>query len=439
MNNYTVTQLNRHIKHLLENQVSTVCVTGEISNLSRPASGHYYFTLKDNTAQVRCCFFKNRHRSDAHAILKNGQKIELSGKPSLYEARGDYQLIVESVADAGLGDLHRQFELLKKKLSALGLFDPENKNNIPRFPTNIGVITSPTGAAIRDILTTLGRRYPLAPVIIYPTEVQGAHAAPQIIKALNSAIHDNRCDVLLLARGGGSIEDLWAFNDENLAYAINKCPTPIVSGVGHETDFTIADFVSDIRTATPTAAAETITPDQQELIAWFNAAVHRLSLATRKHLQHKQLLLNHASQKLQSPARLIQSYWQSLDYLRNQLVLAVQKKIAGSHHHQQLLTTKLQTLNPLLKIKTQKQQLAMLQTTLIQTMHSKLAQLTSQLRAQCATLHAVSPLATLDRGYAIATKQTTVLTNSKQTHTGDVINIRLATGSLVCEVINKGE
>ena len=360
----TVSQLNRHVRTYLEYEMGEVCVAGEISNLSKPASGHFYFTLKDATAQVRCVFFRNRHVGAASRGLQNGQQVVARGKLSLYEARGDYQLIVEQLDEAGQGDLYRQFELLKVKLAALGLFDAARKKPLPRIPDCIGVITSSTGAALHDILTTLGRRFPLIPVIVYPSDVQGKQAAPQLINALQRANRERRCDVLVLARGGGSIEDLWAFNDEYLAHAIANSSIPVVSGVGHETDVTIADFVADLRAATPTAAAEAVVPDHPRRMA-----------VIRLDARHPGLLLQQARSRVQG-----------------------------------------------------------VEANLIQKMNGKLTQLKQHFMQQLVTLHAVSPLATLDRGYAIATYRKKVLVDSQQVKVGDVIDVRLAKGSLVCEI-----
>ena len=296
----TVTQLNRHVRTYLEYEMGEVNVSGEISNLSKPVSGHVYFTLKDATAQVKCVYFRNRHNQASHG-MQNGQQVIARGKLSLYEARGDYQLIVEQLDEAGQGDLYRQFELLKVKLAALGLFDAVRKKPLPRIPDCIGVISSATGAALQDILTTLGRRFPLIPVIVYPSDVQGKQAAPQLVKALQRANHEKRCDVIILARGGGSIEDLWAFNDECLAHAIASSRIPIVSGVGHETDFTIADFVADLRAATPTAAAESVVPDRLDLMARLQTIQGALISAIARFIKHKQLLLAHEVQKIASP------------------------------------------------------------------------------------------------------------------------------------------
>ncbi|MDX2346376.1 MAG: exodeoxyribonuclease VII large subunit, partial [Legionella sp.] len=263
---FTVATLNQHIRRWLEKDIGPIAVEGEVSNLSRPASGHAYFSLKDPSAQLRCVFFKGRHRKNTEAILQNGQALILRGTLSVYEARGDYQLIVESIEAAGAGNLFQQFEALKLKLKTLGLFDTSRKKTWPKYPNTIALITSPTGAAIRDMQSTLKKRFPLTEVKLYPTEVQGERAAPQLITAIKQANIDATADVILLARGGGSIEDLWAFNDEALAYAISDSNIPIISGVGHETDFTISDFVADLRAETPTAAAVAATPDQRQLL-----------------------------------------------------------------------------------------------------------------------------------------------------------------------------
>jgi exodeoxyribonuclease VII large subunit len=243
---YTVSRLNREARATLERGLGVLWVEGELSNFSQPASGHWYFTLKDRDAQLRCAMFRQRN-SGIRFVPKSGQHVLVRGRISLYEPRGDYQLIADYMEEAGLGALNREFERLKAKLIAEGLCDPGRKRPLPAFPRRIGVVTSPTGAAIRDILHILRRRFPPASVLIYPTAVQGAAAVPEIVDALSLAAARNECDVLIVARGGGSIEDLWAFNDEAVARAICASPIPVVSGVGHEIDFTIADFVADAR------------------------------------------------------------------------------------------------------------------------------------------------------------------------------------------------
>lgn len=431
----TVSQLNRQVKSYLENELGLVHVEGEISNLSKPVSGHFYFTLKDSGAQIRCVFFKNRHFGSIATKLSDGLHIVASGKLSLYEARGDYQLIVEQVTEAGLGALYQRFEELKNKLIAEGLFNPENKKPIPQMPQTIGVITSTTGAAIRDILSTLARRYPLARVFVYPSEVQGASAAQQLIKALERAHQDQKCDVIILARGGGSIEDLWAFNDEQLARQIARSTIPIVSGVGHETDFTIADFVADYRAETPTAAATIVTPDCVELFKLLNHSMLRLQEAIRRTLQKNHIKLQHLKDKISSPEKAIASYWQTTDYLERQLMTAITRLLQHKKHQLALFQQQLHTQNPQTEIKQTKIVLQQLTTQLIQLMQNKMQQLNYQFHNQLSTLHAVSPLATLDRGYAIASQKGKVLFSSTEVTVGDPIEVRLAQGALECEVL----
>lgn len=432
----TVSQLNRQVRSWLEHEMGLVHVEGEVSNLTKPASGHFYFTLKDATAQIRCVYFKNRHSSEDPNNLQNGQQVLTRGRLSLYEARGDYQLIVDQIQKAGVGDLYRQFELLKTKLSALGLFADARKRTLPRFPAVIGIITSASGAALRDILTTLARRYPVATVRVYSSDVQGKLAAPQLINAIQQANHDQYCDVLILARGGGSIEDLWAFNDEQLALTIANSQIPIVSGVGHETDFTIADFVADLRAATPTAAAEAVTPNRVDLVAFFQSIEAQLHRAISRFMQHQQLLLAHEIQKISSPKQLISSHWQSLDYLTSHMQHALQQLLAKKSHEFHLASARLHAKNPVVLLQQAKSELQILKRAMCQHMQFIINQRKQQFATQLATLHAVSPLATLDRGYAIATYQNKVLLSSKQVNIGDVVDIRLASGKLTSQILS---
>jgi exodeoxyribonuclease VII large subunit len=430
----SVSQLNQQVKNYLENELGMVYVEGEISNLSRPSSGHLYFTLKDNNAQVRCAFFKNRHLPPSTSQLKDGQHLVVRGKLSLYEPRGDYQLIVDSITEAGLGALYQRFEELKNKLALEGLFNSANKKAIPVMPRAIGIITSTSGAAIQDILSTLGRRFPLARVLIYPSEVQGAGAAQQLIKALQRANTDKRCEVLILARGGGSIEDLWSFNDEQLARQIAQSLIPVVSGVGHETDFTIADFVADYRAETPTAAAIAVTPDCVELDKLLDHALLRLQESMLRLVQKNQIKLQYLMDKLSSPKTAIARYWQTLDYLEKQLVLCMNQSLKHKKHQFQMYSHQLHAQNPKIQIKQTQALLQQHFAALILCIQNKMNQLKFQLKTQLATLHAVSPLATLDRGYAIATRQDKVLFSSKQVQVGDLIKLRLAQGTLDCKV-----
>ncbi|MGL5743108.1 MAG: exodeoxyribonuclease VII large subunit [Legionella sp.] len=435
----TVSQLNRQVKSYLENELGIVHVEGEISNLSKPVSGHFYFTLKDSNAQVRCVYFKNRHISSLTTQLSDGQHIVASGRLSLYEARGDYQLIVEQITKAGLGALYQRFEELKNKLAAEGLFNTTRKKPLPSMPQAIGVITSTTGAAIRDILSTIDRRFPLATVFIYHSEVQGAVAAQQLITALHRANMEKQCDVLLLARGGGSIEDLWAFNDEQLARQIAQSSIPIVSGVGHETDFTIADFVADYRAETPTAAATAVTPDCTELFKLLNHAISRLDDAMHRFLLKYQIKLQHLIDKISSPQKTIASYWQTTDYLERQLISAMSTMLKHKKHQLHLSINQLHVKNPKVQIKQTQIILRQITSQLIQCVQNKVKQLNYQLSTQLATLYAVSPLATLERGYAIATKKDKVLFSTQQIRIGDTINVRLAQGNLTCAVTQTEE
>ena len=321
----TVTQLNRFIRQWLEQDLGEVRVEGEISNATHAASGHCYFTLKDAHAQLRCVYFRNRKRLTTPFVPANGQYVLIKGMLSIYEARGDYQLIVEDISEAGLGPLHQAFLQLKAKLNAAGLFDIERKQSIPTLPRCIGIITSPKGAALHDILTTLKRRYPLAKTKLYPCEVQGNQASLQLINAVTEANQQPQCDVLIMARGGGSLEDLWPFNNEQLAYAIAQSTIPIVTGIGHQTDFTIADFVADFRAATPTAAAEKVTPDWTQLLQLFQHLKERLK---------------------QSMQRTLRAHWQNLDYLTRQLQQLSQRHLTQKKHELMLLTEALDRLSP---------------------------------------------------------------------------------------------
>lgn len=435
----SVSQLNREVKSYLENEIGVIHVEGEVSNLSKPSSGHFYFTLKDSNAQIRCVFFKSRHIGPLSNKLSDGQQIVASGKLSLYEARGDYQLIVEQLTEAGLGELYQRFEELKNKLAAEGLFLQARKKPLPVIPQTIGIVTSTSGAAIRDILSTLARRFPLAKVIIYPSEVQGATASLQLIKALKAANTDQRCDVIILARGGGSIEDLWAFNDEQLARQIAASIIPIVSGVGHETDFTIADFVADYRAETPTAAAAVVTPNCIDLVNMLNNAASRLQVAINRITQDYQLKLKHLIDKISSPQQNIAVYWQTVDYLERRLQSNLAHLINKKKHQLHLFSMQLNANNPKTYMEQTQIRLMQISVQLIQQIQIKINHLKYQLNSNLSTLHAVSPLATLDRGYAIATKQHQVLLSIAQVQIRDTIEVRLANGSLTCEVKNVHE
>jgi exodeoxyribonuclease VII large subunit len=342
---FTVTQLNRLVRELLEGSIPLLWVGGEISNLTRAASGHWYFSLKDGTAQVRCVMFRNRN-----AYLgwqpKEGDKVEARALVSLYEARGEFQLTVESLQKAGLGALFEAFEKLKQKLELEGLFATEKKRALPALPKQIGIVTSPDAAALRDVLTTLKRRMPGIPVIIYPTPVQGKGSAETIAKAINAASSRAECDVLIVCRGGGSMEDLWSFNEEIVARAIAACSMPVISGVGHETDFTIADFAADRRAPTPTAAAELVSPDRAGMLHKVQQTMQRLDRQMSFGLQNRMQRLDILSHRLIHPGERIQQRKTALDHLQVRLHNTINQQLALRQTQLHRLSQNLEHLAP---------------------------------------------------------------------------------------------
>jgi len=433
---YTVSQLNRETADLLGGHFLSIFVGGEISNLSIPSSGHCYFTLKDVNAQVRCAMF--RHQRKQSFKPENGKQVVVKAQVSLYEPRGDYQLIVEYLEEAGAGALRRAFDALKLKLSEEGLFSASHKKNLPTLPKTIGVITSPSGAAIRDILTVLRRRFAAVPVIIYPVAVQGENAKYEIVKAIATANNLNQCDVLILARGGGSLEDLWAFNEEMVARAIYASQIPVISGVGHETDVTIADFVADLRAATPSAAAEHATPDQQQWLHKFNELEVRLQ-------QHLQRLLRQQQQKIdwlngrlqqQHPKQKLTRNQQRLDELELNLKKAVQLKLSHNRRTIEIQIARLRQNSPISAIRHNQQQQIYLSERLITATNTCLKHNNQRLLNASQTLHAVSPLATLNRGYALVTEQTfgQIVRATEQLKVGDKVLTRLAEGHFTSRV-----
>ncbi len=341
----TVTELNRMARNLLEHSFPLFWVSGEVSNFTRAASGHWYFSLKDAGAQVRCVMFKGRN-SYVDFLPREGDKIEARCTVTLYEARGDFQLTVEFVQRAGLGALFEAFERLKNKLALEGLFDEANKLPIPKHPKQIGIVTSADAAALRDVLTTLRRRMPNIPVIIYPTPVQGKGAAELIAKAINTAHARAECDVLVICRGGGSIEDLWQFNEEIVARAIANCTIPTISGVGHETDFTICDFVADMRAATPTAAAELATPSREALLNAISQFRLHLSRNMQFTLNQRTQALDYLARRLISPSQQIEQQKQQLVHATRRLQSAMTQLLATKQQNLLRLSQNLQHLNP---------------------------------------------------------------------------------------------
>jgi len=434
---FSVSRLNREVRGLLEGNFPLVWVEAEISNLSRPASGHWYFTLKDPSAQIRCAMFRGKN-TRLRFQPENGDQVLIRAQLSLYEARGDYQMIVEHMEEAGDGALRRAFEQLKQRLDDEGLFDEALKKPLPTVPAQIGVITSPSGAAIRDILQILERRFPAIPVVIYPVAVQGASAATEITTAIKTAAKRKECDVLIVARGGGSLEDLMAFNDEKVARAIHQCHIPVVSGVGHEIDFTIADFVADLRAPTPSGAAELVSPDRAEWQQRFTQLQSRLQAATQQQLSKGQQRLEWLSKRLQQqhPGQQLRQQAQRLDELEQRLQRNLQQGLQLRRNELAHVATRLQQHNPQHRIQqftsTQQQLTARLQRAIQQQLQQRQQQLQGVTRA----LDAVSPLATLGRGFSITRNHPDgrVLRDAKDAAIGDTIETKLAQGRLLCAV-----
>lgn len=429
---FSISQLNAQARMLLERGLGSVWLEGEISNLARPASGHWYFSLKDESAQVRCAMFRSRSMLVRFPV-KDGARVLARGRVSLYEARGEFQVVVEHLEEAGEGALRRRFEELKNRLLAEGLFDAEKKQPLPTLPRRIGVITSPTGAALRDILHILRRRFPAVPVLIYPVAVQGEAAPREIVQALQVADARRDCDVLILARGGGSLEDLMAFNDESVARAIYACGIPVVSGVGHETDVTIADFVADERAPTPSGAAERAVPDSAEYLRALSAlerglaqSIRRKLLSLRQSLAHSERALGHLSPR----ARLLQ-HAQRLDELEQRLQRAVSARLERARVRLANAEALLGRSSPVRRLAPLKQRLEAAQRRVPVAMQRRLQAARERFERSLRTLNAVSPLATLDRGYAIVTDDGShVVTDASSLVPGSSIEARLARGSV---------
>jgi exodeoxyribonuclease VII large subunit len=433
----SVSDLNRAARGLLEGGFPLLWVEGEISNLARPASGHLYFSLKDAQAQVRCALFKNRGQ-----LLRfkpaDGMKVLVRGRVSLYEPRGDYQFIAEHLEEAGHGALQRAFEELKAKLAKEGLFDPALKRLLPEVPRSIGVITSPSGAALHDILTVIRRRYPIARVVLYPTPVQGEGAAVKIAAMIATASARAECDVLILARGGGSLEDLWAFNEEPVARAIRACRIPLVSGVGHEIDFTIADLAADLRAPTPTGAAELVTPDLSDWRRLLIQRAERLYQAKLRILQSLRRRLDWCGERLQQlhPLRMLRDHSQRLDELQLRLARGMQIQLRHERSRLGAVQASLRGHSPLQRLRRTADRLTALDVRLQSAAHALVIQRGNRIALSMRALDAVSPLATLNRGYAILSDAASgaLLNHVQAARPGQAIRARLTDGSLLAEV-----
>ncbi len=438
---YTVTRLNREVRTLLERSLGTLWLEGEISNLARPASGHWYFSLKDDAAQVRCAMFRQRN-SGIRFPVRDGLQVLVRARVGLYEPRGEFQLVVDHLEEAGEGALRRRFEQLKRKLADEGLFDARHKQPIPRLPRRIGVVTSPSGAAIRDVLSVLRRRFPAIPVLIYPTSVQGEAAPREIVQALALAGARRDCDVLILARGGGSLEDLQAFNDEAVARAVFACPIPIVCGVGHESDVSIADFVADERAPTPSGAAERVSPDRDEWLQRLAQLRRRTTQANRRRLQQAAQRIDGLRQRLdrQHPGRRLALHAQRLAELRTRLTRAARQRLARARNEANVARQRLWRASPALRLAAMRLRLSGSRRQLRSGVTSALERARRRVQLADRTLRAVGPLATLERGYAIVTdEQGRVLRDASTVAVDSNIDARLARGRLRARVVAKQE
>ncbi|WP_286933953.1 exodeoxyribonuclease VII large subunit [Leclercia sp. UBA5958] len=433
---FTVSRLNQTVRLLLEQEMGQVWISGEISNFTQPSSGHWYFTLKDDTAQVRCAMFRNSNRRVTFRP-QHGQQVLVRANITLYEPRGDYQIIVESMQPAGEGLLQQKYEQLKAKLSAEGLFDQQYKQPLPAPAHCVGVVTSKTGAALHDILHVLKRRDPSLPVIIYPTAVQGDDAPGQIVRAIELANARRECDVLIVGRGGGSLEDLWSFNDERVARAIFASAIPVVSAVGHETDVTIADFVADLRAPTPSAAAEVVSRNQLELLRQLQNGQQRLEMAMDYFLAERTRRFTQLQHRLhqQHPQLRLARQQTVLERLRQRMNVALEGQLKRATLRQQRVAQRLNQQNPQPKIYRAQTRIQQLEYRLAENLRARLSSTRERFGNAVTHLEAVSPLSTLARGYSVTTATDgKVLKQTQQVKAGDVLTTRLSDGWVESEV-----
>ncbi len=434
---YSVSRLSREVRAVLEGSFPLLWVEGEISNLARPASGHIYFSLKDPHSQVRCAMFRMK-RQRLRFQPEDGMQVLVRARISLYEPRGEFQLIIEHMEPGGEGALRQAFEELKQRLDREGLFDPAHKRELPAFPRRIGIITSPTGAAVRDVLTVLKRRFPGIPLILYPTQVQGDGAAAEIIEMLRLADQRRECDLLILTRGGGSLEDLMAFNDEGVARAVHAVAIPIISAIGHEIDFTITDFVADRRAPTPSAAAELATPDREDLLTRVRGLRHRLQGSTR---QAQRLLATRFRGVQQRHIRLhpglqLAQRAQRLDDLEQRLRRAGGNQLQNRRGRLEMLRSRLGAFDPSRRLPLLRHQTGELSRRLRFYLDNHLQRHRLHLSSAARSLHALSPLSTLERGYTLTLKlpEGSVIRDAGQVQPGDRLETRLARARIISRV-----
>ncbi len=431
---YQVSELANEMRSLLEMSYASVWIEGELSTLSTPASGHIYFTIKDDNAQIRCAMFRSQvQRLPFKPSV--GEHVKIRGKVSLYTARGDLQCIAQSMEKAGEGELHKAFELLKQKLLQQGLFDQSRKRTLPKFPGNIGVITSESAAALHDILTTLERRCPGVPITVYPSLVQGELASAQLIKAIELANEAQRSDVIILARGGGSLEDLWAFNNEQLAQAIVASKIPIISAVGHEVDFTIADFVADLRAPTPTAAAELVAPDVDGLVQKLAAIQHRMTRQTQRQLENYSQSIDAMQYRLVHPSTRLKEAQIKLEKAAQGLHRSMRQSLVQNQSQIDKLSKRLDPRLLTQAVQQRQHELHRASSTFTQSFNRLIERRHQQLAHVGESLNLVNPLATLKRGYSITRDADQKIVNSADdSNVGQAVTVQLGEGSLECEV-----
>lgn len=434
-NVYQVSRLTDEMRRLMEVSYPEIWIEGELSSLSTPASGHLYFSLKDERSQLRCAMFKGR-ASISRYRPKAGDLVRVRAKISVYSARGDLQCIVQHIEEAGEGLLQRRFEELKASLNQQGLFDQTHKKPIPAFAKHIGIVTSPSGAAVRDIVSTLKRRCPGIPVTIYPAVVQGDSAANSIIQAMRDAVQHQQCDVLLLSRGGGSLEDLWCFNHEQVAREIYNCPIPVVSGVGHEVDVTIADLVADLRAPTPTAAAELVSPNTEQLINQLTSLTFRLPRSFERLIQRRAQQVDFSGRQLVHPRQQLERNRSKVEQASSRLQSLISSKLKQPRLAADNLVKRLVYQNPSKLIDAKTIVISTMSQRLHKATHTKLALSKRSTEHIASQLHLVSPLATLDRGFSIARDNSNAIVRStKQVDKDDTIDLQLSDGKLACLVV----
>ncbi len=430
---FAISEINRIVKNILLSHLEKVWIGGEVSNFVEASSGHWYFSLKDSSAQIRCTMFKG-YNTFSSISPKNGDQIEAFGAVSLYEARGDYQINIEQIREKGTGNLFEKFLQLKNKLEKLGLFDEENKLNIPTFPKNIGIITSASGAALRDVLSILNKEQNYNQIIIYPSSVQGKEAADEICSAINKANAHQIVDVLILCRGGGSIEDLWSFNEEKVVQAIAQSRLPIISGVGHETDFTLTDFVADMRAPTPTAAASVIQDRLSKLDEFFEHYLSMLQKNITNLLKNKNQELDYLEKRIVSPKDKLKRSQEFIDSLKKQFITLLRKEFLAAEKEINSLHKRL--LAPQEKIKQAEEKIKNYKKALLSNVFRIIKEHQSKINFIDEKLNILNPKNILAKGYSIVYNKTDVVKDSNKVNLNDTLDIQLHSGALLVQVKN---